>query len=140
VISAVLYGLLLERWACVQQREGQVVLLSGESGVGKSRIIEAVRERLADQQCTRLLYFCSPHLQDSALQPGIAQLARWAGIARDDAPEVRLEKLERLLAEWTQDVQSIAPLFAALLSIPTTNRLAEAAGAGLPVDTGEQDL
>ncbi len=117
-------GLLLDRWARVQQREGHVVLLSGEPGIGKSRIIEAMRERLADQPCLHLRYFCSPHRQNSALHPFITQLERAAGIAPADPPEHRLDKLERLLGAWTRDVQTVARPFAALLAIPSATRYA----------------
>ena len=117
-------GLLLERWGRAEQHEGQVVLLSGEPGVGKSRFVEAVRERLADQPCTSLRYFGSPRRQDSALHPFIDQLERAAGIARSDANASRLDKLERLLDGWTGGTQAIAPLFAALLSIPSAGRYA----------------
>jgi class 3 adenylate cyclase len=115
-------GLLLDRWERAQQGEGQVVLISGEPGVGKSRLVEAVRERLADQPCTHMRYFCSPHRQDSALHPFIAQLERAAGIARSDTNESRLDKLERLLDGWTGGTQAVAPLFAALLSISPAGR------------------
>lgn len=117
-------GLLLDCWARAQQGEGQVVLLSGESGIGKSRIIEAAREHLANQPGTHLRYFCSPNRQDSALYPFIAQLERAAGIHRNDAPGIRLDKLEGLLNGWTRNTQAIAPLFAALLSIPFADRYA----------------
>jgi predicted ATPase len=116
-------ALLLDRWRLARRGEGQVVLLSGEPGIGKSRIIEAMRERMADQSYTHLRYSCSPHWQDSALHPFVAQIERAAGIARGDPPEGRLDKLERLLDAWA-GTRAAAPLFAALLSIPPGGRYA----------------
>jgi predicted ATPase len=93
------------------------VLLSGEPGIGKSRITTELQRRLAGEQHTRLRYFCSQHHQDSALHPTIAQLQRAAGFAREDAPEIKLTKLETLLAP-TQPLNEDVALFAELLSIP----------------------
>jgi predicted ATPase len=98
------------------------VLISGEPGIGKSRIAEAVQERLSTEPHTRLRFFCSPHHQDSALYPAIAQLERAAGLRRDDTGEQRLEKLEAVLLQATNDISEIAPLLADLLSIPTGSR------------------
>ena len=81
--------LLLRRWQRAKSGEGQVVLLSGEPGIGKSRLTAALQERIADEPHTRLRYFCSPHHQDSALHPIIAQLERAAGFERDDTPETQ---------------------------------------------------
>ena len=97
--------------------EGQVVLLSGEPGIGKSRITAALQQRLAGEPHTRLRYFCSPHHQDSALHPTIAQLERAAGFAREDTPEIKLTKLETLLAPTRPSDEDVA-LLAELLSIP----------------------
>jgi predicted ATPase len=99
-----------------------VVLISGEPGIGKSRIAETIVERLVGEPHTRLRYFCSPHHQDSALYPGIAQLERAAGLRRDDTPEQRLGKLEAVLAQGTNDLNEAVPLLADLLSIPTGDR------------------
>ena len=114
--------LLMRRWAKAKAGEGCVVLISGEPGIGKSRIAEAMQERLGAEPHTRLRFFCSPYHQDSALYPVIAQLERAAGFRRDDTAEQRLDKLEALLAQATNDLSEAAPLFADLLSIPDGER------------------
>jgi class 3 adenylate cyclase/predicted ATPase len=112
-------AMLLERWRQAKDGEGQVVLLEGEPGIGKSRITQVLRERLADEPHTRLRYQCSPYYANSAFYPVIGQLARAAGFAREDSPEARLDKLETLLAQSADDVATVAPLMAAMLSLPT---------------------
>jgi class 3 adenylate cyclase len=93
--------LLLRRWARAKAGDGQIVLISGEPGIGKSRITAALEERLYAEPHLRLRYFCSPYHQDSALFPFIDQLGRAAGFARDDPPASRREKFEVLLARAT---------------------------------------
>ena len=114
--------LLLRRWEQAKRGDGCVVLISGEPGIGKSRIAETVVERLSGEPHTRLRYFCSPHHQDSALYPSIAQLERAAGFRREDTAEQRLAKLEAVLAQGTNDLSEAVPLLADLLSIPTGER------------------
>ena len=114
--------LILRRWEQAKRGDGCVVMISGEPGIGKSRIAQAIVERLSDEPHTRLRYFCSPHHQDSALYPSIAQLERAAGFRREDTAEQRLEKLEAVLAQGTNDLSQVVPLLAALLSIPTGDR------------------
>ena len=113
---------LQRRWERVQNGEGQVVLISGEPGIGKSRLTQALRQRLQEETHTVLRYQCSPYNTNSALHPIIEQLQRAAGFGRDDTSEQKLDKLETLLAESSEDVQTVAPLFAALLSIPSEDR------------------
>jgi len=114
--------LLLRRWQQVKGGDGCVVLISGEPGIGKSRIAQTVAERISAEPHTRLRYFCSPHHQDSALYPSITQLERAAGFRRDDTDEQRLDKLEAVLARGTNDLSEAVPLLAHLLSIPTADR------------------
>jgi len=103
--------LLSRRWAQAKAGSGRVVLISAEPGIGKSRLAEAFRETLDGEPHARLRYFCSPHHQDSALFPFVAQLERAAGFEREDTPAARLEKLEALVAANAPadgDVQSLA--------------------------------
>src|ERR1700730_16520931 len=110
--------LLMRRWQQAKQGDGCAVLISGEPGIGKSRIAETVLERVSGEPHTRLRYFCSPHHQDSALYPTITQLERAAGFRRDDTDGERLDKLEAVLSLGTNDLSEIVPLLAELLSIP----------------------
>jgi class 3 adenylate cyclase/predicted ATPase len=113
--------LLLRRWARAKAGDGQVVLVSGEPGIGKSRIAAALAERLHAEPHLRLRYFCSPYHQDSALYPFIDQLGRASGFARDDPPAAKLEKLEALLARAEPPDEDVA-LLADLLSLPASER------------------
>jgi class 3 adenylate cyclase len=114
--------LLERRWQQAKTGEGCVVLISGEPGIGKSRLAQTLVDRLAGESLTRLRSFCSPHHQDSALYPTITQLERAAGFRRQDSADQRLDKLEAVLAQATNDLGEAAPLLAALLSIPTGER------------------
>jgi len=91
--------LLLRRWQQAKGAEGLVVLVSGEPGIGKSRLTAALSQQIESEPHTRLRYFCSPHDQDSALYPFIGQLERAAGFARDDTTATKLDKLEALLGD-----------------------------------------
>ena len=113
--------LLLRRWSKAKTGEGQVVLLSGEAGIGKSRLTAALLERLASDPHTRLRYFCSPQHTDSALHPIIRQMERAAGFAYNDATQGRLGKLNALL-EQSFTTRQDAALFAEMLSLPNDGR------------------
>jgi predicted ATPase/DNA-binding winged helix-turn-helix (wHTH) protein/class 3 adenylate cyclase len=113
--------LLLRRWVRAKAGDGQIMLVSGEAGVGKSRITAVFEECLHAEPHLRLRYFCSPYHQDSALFPIIDQLGRAAGFARDDPPASKLEKLEALLARATPPDEDVAFL-ADLMSLPASKR------------------
>jgi len=113
--------LLMRRWSKAKTGEGQVVLLSGEAGIGKSRLTAALLERLASGPHTRLRYFCSPQHTDSAFYPIIGQMERAAGLAHDDTPKAKLDKLDALLAQTSTSKQAAA-LFAEMLSLPNAGR------------------
>src|ERR1700676_1877220 len=113
--------LLLRRWSKAKSGNGQVVLLSGEAGIGKSRLTAALLERLATEPHTRLRYFCSPQHTDSAFYPIISQMERAVGLAHDDTAKAKLDKLDALLAQTSTSRQDAA-LFAEMLSLPNDGR------------------
>jgi predicted ATPase len=103
---------LREAWA----GDGQIVLLSGEAGIGKSRLAAQLAAEVASEPHTRLRYQCSPYHRDSVLHPFVVQLGRAAGLAPEDPAETQLEKVEAILAP--SPIAETAPLFASLLSRP----------------------
>jgi class 3 adenylate cyclase/tetratricopeptide (TPR) repeat protein len=120
--------LVLSRWRQAKEGGGQVALISGEPGIGKSRLVLALRERLQDEPKATVSYACSPHHVHSALFPFIAQLERSLGASPTDSREARLSRLESLLHETvTEPGDAVVALFAELLGIPTGTREAIAA-------------
>jgi class 3 adenylate cyclase/predicted ATPase len=115
-------GILLERWAWAKDGAGQVVLLAGEPGIGKSRLLRALRQELSGEPHVALSHFCSPYHINSALYPIIAQLERAAGSSPDDAPAAKRAKLAALLGKATEEWDEALPLLAALLGIPASER------------------
>jgi class 3 adenylate cyclase/predicted ATPase len=113
--------LLLRRWSKAKTGEGQVVLLSGEAGIGKSRLTAALLEAVASEPHTRLRHFCSPQHTDSALYPTIGQIERAAGFTHDDTLQAKLDKLDVLLAQSSTSAQDAA-LFAEMLSLRNDGR------------------
>jgi predicted ATPase len=113
--------LLLRRWSKTKTGEAQVVLLSGEPGIGKSRLTAALLERITAEPHTRLRYFCSPQRTDSALFPIIGQMERAAGFTQADTGQVKLDKLDAVLALASTSKQDAA-LFADMLSLRNDGR------------------
>ncbi|MBR0801563.1 AAA family ATPase [Bradyrhizobium jicamae] len=113
--------LLLRCWSNAKAGKGQLVLLSGEAGIGKSRLTAALLDRLTSEPHTRLRYFCSPQRTDSALYPIIGQLERAAGLQREDTLPAKLDKLDALLA-LTSTSREDVPLLAEMLSLPNDGR------------------
>ena len=113
--------ILLRRWSRAKAGAGQVVLLSGEAGIGKSRLTVALLEAIASEPHMRLSNFCSPQHTDSALYPTIGQIERAAGFTRYDTSQAKLDKLDALLAQSSTSAHDSA-LFAELLSLPNDGR------------------
>src|SRR5262249_20382574 len=109
--------LLLRRWLRAKSGEGQVVLLSGEAGIGKSRLTATLLDSVAGEPPPRLPYFCSPQHTDSAFYPIVGQTERAAGLLHDDTAQQKLDKLDALLAQTSTSIQNVA-LIAELLSLP----------------------
>ena len=111
-------GLLRRRWDQAREGLGQVVLVSGEAGIGKSALVRAVRQHIGQEGVMRMTYRCSPYHTHSAFYPIIVHLERLLQFERDDPPATRLSKLERMLMTYTFPLEEVVPLFAALLSVP----------------------
>jgi DNA-binding winged helix-turn-helix (wHTH) protein/class 3 adenylate cyclase/predicted ATPase len=111
-------GLLRERWEQATDGQGQVVVLSGEAGIGKSRLVQVLKGHLNGQAHTWIEYRCSPYYQQSAFYPIIEHVQRLLQFHADDTPEERLHKLEEVLRPYSFALDKVIPLFATLLSIP----------------------
>ena len=111
-------GLMLERWRLARMGEGQIVTVTGEAGIGKSRSIEALQEAVADEPHTRIHLQCSPYHRDSALYPVIQHIVRAAGFAPADTPGARIDKLRAVFAQRAAADETAIPLLSELLSIP----------------------
>ena len=115
-------GVLLECWAQVQEGMGHVVLVSGEAGIGKSRLVQVLKDQIAHTAHTRIECRCLPQYQHSALYPVIGHLERLLALSRDDLPLEKLRKLEEALVQHALPLPEMVPLFAGLLSIPLPAR------------------
>jgi class 3 adenylate cyclase/predicted ATPase len=118
-------GLLLRRWEQSKERLGQVVLVAGEAGIGKSRLVETIREQALRDGLPRLTYRCSPYHTNSALYPVIGHLQRALLLRDGDSPGVKLDKIEAGLRDYRLPMEEVVPLFAALLSVPLDGRYPE---------------
>ena len=112
-------GLLRRRWQRAKEGDGQIVLISGEAGIGKSRMTVALQDELAAEHPIRLGYFCSPHRSDSALYPFVAWIERAAGFTREDTAAAKLDKLVALLSRSGDTPLKTVAVFADLLGLPT---------------------
>jgi predicted ATPase/class 3 adenylate cyclase len=117
-------GLLRRRWEQSKEGRGQVFLLSGEAGIGKSSLVDTLRAQVAREGLLRLAYRCSPYHTNSALYPVIGHLERLLRLERHDAPEAKLAKLEQALQTSTLALHEVVPLLAPLLAIPLDGRYA----------------
>jgi DNA-binding winged helix-turn-helix (wHTH) protein/tetratricopeptide (TPR) repeat protein/class 3 adenylate cyclase len=115
-------GLLGERWQQAKDGLGQVVVLSGEAGIGKSRLVQILKEAMAVEAHVRVEYHCSPYYQHTALYPIVTSLQRLLQFRPEDPPEERLRKLERLLERYNVPLEEGVPLMAALLALPLPER------------------
>lgn len=117
---------LRERWRLASEGSGNLVLIQGEPGVGKSRLVVTLRELLAESPHATRRYTCAPRFQNTALFPVIHEIERTAGFAPDDSSAQKLDKLEAFLAsdDRYEDVSDVSAIFASLLSIPFEGRYA----------------
>ena len=113
---------LRQSWVQARLGNGRTILLSGEAGVGKSRLSVALRHNLLGESFASLYHYCSPYHQNSAFYPIIKQLERDAQISSGDPPAARLDRLEKLASRYELDTAHAVPLFALLLSVPTNSR------------------
>jgi class 3 adenylate cyclase len=115
-------AILMKRWAVVKEGTGQVVLVAGEPGIGKSRLIRALQEELSREPHVARSHVCSPYHINSALYPIVMQLERAAGLTSNDTPETKRAKLKALLGEASERLDEVMPLIGALLGVPSGER------------------
>ena len=115
-------ALLLDRWEQAKEGEGQVVLLSGEPGIGKSRLVRGLCERIRGEPHAPLSQFCLPYHTNTVLHPVVGMLKRASGLRHDDPPGRQLDKLEAMLTKAAEDAHEAAPIIADLIAIPTVGR------------------
>jgi len=133
-------ALLLDRWRQAKAGEGQMVVLTGEAGIGKSHIMSALVESLASEDHQRISYQCSPYHTDSSLYPAIQQLTYAAGFSVNDSPEVKLDKLESVLRQRQEDISDTVPLLGALLGLGEVAEARHGAPAYSPAQRREKTL
>ena len=115
-------GLLMDRWEQVEEGFGQVVLVTGEAGIGKSRLLEGINDRLDQRPHFQQYYRCSPYHQNSAFYPMIAFLERWLRFKQEDSPKERLSRIEEGLEDYGVQTSETVAMMAGLLSVPLDDR------------------
>jgi class 3 adenylate cyclase/tetratricopeptide (TPR) repeat protein len=110
-------GILLDRWELAKSGQGQAMFVSGEAGIGKSRLLEALMERVQDEPHESIRLQCSPYHTTSALYPVIQRLSRSVGLAADDDAATRAEKLDRLIGRYGESLVDVRPVYDELLSL-----------------------
>src|SRR5262249_42470418 len=114
--------LLLERWAQAKSGQGQVVLLTGDAGIGKSRLVQMLKEHIAQEPHTRWECRSAEYAQNTALFPLTDLFQRLLQFHAEDTPDEKLRKLAHVLSQYRLPVEESVPLFAPLLSLPVPEK------------------